>query len=101
RVLLSLDMSKPQNAEPFKTEKWKEATDDPTQLDVPVSWCREIGNGRLFYTNLGHNDMTFADTMVLQHMLDGIQYALGDIEASAIPSDEIEVEIIGAPDASE
>lgn len=99
RVLLSLDMSKPENAEPFKAEKWKGKVEDPKKVDVPISWCREIGEGRLFYTNLGHNDMTFADETVLLHMLDGIQYAVGDIEAEAIPSDEINVEIVSAPDA--
>lgn len=98
RVLLSLDMSKPKNAEPFADEKWKGKVEDPTQIDVPVSWCRELGKGRLFYTNLGHNNMTFADKTVLQHMLDGIQYALGDLEADAIPSAEIKVEIVAAPD---
>lgn len=101
RVLLSLDMSKPKNAEPLKNEKWKGKIEDPTKIDVPVSWCREIGKGRLFYTNLGHNDMTFADKTVLQHMLDGIQYALGDIEADAIPSDKIKVEVVSAPDSAE
>ena len=45
--------------------------------------------------------MTFADTAVLQHMLDGIQYALGDIEADAIPSDDITVEFIPAPVSAE
>jgi hypothetical protein len=45
--------------------------------------------------------MTFADKTVLQHMLDGIQYALGDIEADAIPSDEIKVEVVSAPDSAE
>ena len=101
RVLLSLDMSKPQNAEPLKAEKFAGKVEDPTAVDVPVSWCREVGKGRLFYTNLGHNDMTFADSTVLLHMLDGIQYALGDLEADAIPSDDISVEIIPAPASAE
>lgn len=101
RVLLSLDMSKPENAAPFEAEKWKGKVADPKAVDVPVSWCREVGEGRLFYTNLGHNDMTFADTTVLQHMLDGIQYALGDLEANAIPSAEIEVAFVPAPASAE
>ncbi|MDF1825733.1 MAG: ThuA domain-containing protein [Verrucomicrobiales bacterium] len=97
RVLLSLDMSKRRNADPFKGGQWKGSVEDPTTVDVPVSWCRKIGEGRLFYTNLGHNDMTFANTVVLQHMLDGIQFALGDIDVDTIPSDDITVEIISAP----
>lgn len=102
RVLLSLDMSHPQNAEPFKTDKFKDkAPADPTAVDVPVSWCREVGNGRLFYTNLGHNDMTFANKTVLLHMLDGIQYALGDLEADAVPSSEAKVIAVLASARSE
>ena len=40
---------------------------------------------------------TFANTVVLQHMLDGIQYALKDIDADAIPSAEKKVEVVAAP----
>jgi len=98
RVLLSLDMSRPENAKPLEAERWKEMVDDPAELDVPVSWCREVGEGRLFYTNLGHNDMTFANQVFLQHLVDGLQYAMGDIEAEAIPSAEVEVVIVPAPE---
>jgi len=27
-----------------------------TQADFPVSWCKTIGKGRVFYTSLGHRD---------------------------------------------
>lgn len=102
RVLLSLDMSHPQNAVPLKNEKFKaKVPADPTNLDVPVSWCREVGKGRLFYTNLGHNDMTFANKTVLTHILDGIQFALGDLEADAIPSSEAKLSAVKAPKKSD
>ena len=94
RVLLSLDMTKEKNHEPLADKK---DIKDPADVDVAVSWCRTWGDGRLFYTNLGHNDMTFADEMVLSHILDGIQYALGDLEADATPSSEIDVEMAPAP----
>ncbi len=99
RVLLSLDMSKSENQKPLENEKEqpKLAGKAPADVDVPVSWCREIGKGRLFFTNLGHNDLTFANQVVLQHMLDGIQYALKDIDADAIPSAEKKVEVVLAP----
>ena len=102
RVLLSLDMSHPENAKPLKNDKFKDKVPaDPTTIDVPVSWCREVGKGRLFYTNLGHNDMTFANETVLLHMLDGIQFALGDLEADAIPSSEAKVTAAKAPPLSQ
>lgn len=101
RVLLSLDMSKAKNAEPLANDRWKDTVKDPKQVDVPVSWCKEVGKGRLFYTNLGHNDMTFGNKTVLQHMLDGVQYALGDLEADATPSSEAKGKVVPAPDSAE
>ncbi|MEI6606786.1 MAG: ThuA domain-containing protein [Verrucomicrobiota bacterium] len=29
---------------------------DRKPMDYPVSWCKEYGNGRMFYTSLGHRD---------------------------------------------
>ena len=102
RVLMSLDMSKAKNLEPLANEKHKDKVEGkPEDVDVPVSWCREIGKGRLFYTNLGHNNMTFADRTILQHMLDGIQFAMGDLEADATPSTEVDVKIVPAGDNPE
>lgn len=100
RVLLSLDFSKGATRKPIETEKEapKLLGKAPAETDVPVSWCREIGEGRLFFTNLGHNDLTFADRTVLQHMLDGIQYALKDLDADATPSAEVKVEVATAPE---
>lgn len=102
RILLSLDMSRPENRKPLENEKHKKTLGGtaPADVDVPVSWLKEVGKGRLFFTNLGHNDMTFANTMVLQHMLDGIQYAMGDIEADATPSSEAKVKTVLAPETA-
>lgn len=87
RVLLSLDMSHETNLKPLENEKVKpQLTTSPDKVDVAVSWCRKIGDGRLFYTNLGHRDDTFWNPEVMRHLLDGIQYALGDLEADATPS---------------
>ncbi len=100
RVLMSLDMSKEENKKPLANEKHQKRVEELggiDKIDVPVSWIREMGEGRLFYTNLGHNDMTFANRDVLQHMLDGIQYALGDIEADAVPSEGLKLEPVLAP----
>lgn len=101
RVLLSLDMSKAENRKVLENEKWKGKVEDPEKVDVPVSWLKEVGKGRLFYTNLGHNDMTFANETVLLHMLDGLQYAFGDLDADAVPSSEAKVEIVLAPEKAE
>lgn len=78
RVLVSLDMG--------QEEVSKLINDGPRE--VPVSWLRKAGDGRVFYTNFGHREDTFTKPVILKHMLDGIQYALGDLEADATPTDE-------------
>ena len=94
RVLVSLDMSRKESQAPLKGKN-----DKPEDVDVAVSWCRTLGKGRLFYTNLGHNHTTFQNRTILQHMLDGIQYALGDLKADAIPSAKLarKVAVANAP----
>jgi type 1 glutamine amidotransferase len=63
---------------------------DDGPREVPVSWVRTAGDGRVFYTNFGHREDTFANPMIVKHMIDGIQYALGDLPADATPTDKIE-----------
>jgi len=79
RLLVSLDMG--------QKEVSKLINDGPRE--VPVSWLRKAGDGRVFYTNFGHREDTFQKTVILRHMLDGIQYAIGDLEADATPTAEI------------
>jgi type 1 glutamine amidotransferase len=47
---------------------------------------REFEGGRVFFTNLGHRDDTYTKPNVMRHILDGIQYALGDLSADATPT---------------
>lgn len=75
-VLVSLDMK-------------QKAVSDLIQdgpREVPVSWLRKAGEGRVFYTNFGHNEDTFSKPAIVKHVLDGIQYALGDLQADATPT---------------
>ncbi|HTJ78248.1 MAG TPA: ThuA domain-containing protein [Rariglobus sp.] len=79
RVLLSLDMSRPENAQPAsKIQR--------TDNDFPISWIKNVGAGRVFYSSLGHNKDIYFVPSILQHFLDGIQFALGDLPADAVPS---------------
>ncbi|TWU51974.1 ThuA domain-containing protein [Rubripirellula reticaptiva] len=71
RLLVSLDMS--------KDEVSGRINDGPRE--VPVSWIHKAGKGRVFYTNFGHRDETFENPDILRHILDGIQYAIGDLNA--------------------
>jgi len=46
--------------------------------DYPQSWTRNYGNGRVFYTSLGHLAETFNNDSVFRaHLTGGIRWALG------------------------
>ena len=83
-VLVSLDMSKKVNQDAVTHERWAKKYEgvNPSDIDNPVSWFRSYGMGRLFYTNFGHNDATFSTSNIMQHLLDGIQFAAGDLSVS-------------------
>lgn len=88
RILVSLDMSKADVINALDNPKYKKFNDqyEKGPREVPVSWLREFEGGRVFYSNLGHREETYWQPAILQHFLDGIQYALGDLEADATPT---------------
>jgi type 1 glutamine amidotransferase len=45
--------------------------------DFPLAWYRTHGNGRVFYTALGHRDEVWNDTRFQQHLLGALRWALG------------------------
>lgn len=78
RVLVSLDL-----------------TDDATRnaqgqkradKDFAVSWIRPYSKGRVFYTSLGHDQRAFLDKAILWHILNGVQYATGDLVVDDTPA---------------
>lgn len=81
RVLISLDMSD----KATRTAKGIR----PGDMDMPLSWVRSYGKGRVFYTSLGHNHHLYWNPKVLKHYLDGIQFALGDLKVDTTPSAQI------------
>jgi cytochrome c len=44
----------------------------------PIAWYHDFDGGRSFYTGLGHTKESFAEPEFLSHVLDGIQYAIGN-----------------------
>ena len=84
RILLSIDTDKTDMSETRRIlpERRKDK-------DLAMSWVRSYGQGRVFYTSFGHNKEIFWNGPILQHMLDGIQFALGDLEASTTPSNQL------------
>jgi type 1 glutamine amidotransferase/HEAT repeat protein len=77
RILASLDVSK------TNMNKNGIHRDDG---DFAVSWVRDYGEGRVFYCSLGHRHDIFWNKPILEHYLAGIQFAFGDLQADAAPS---------------
>jgi hypothetical protein len=80
RVLVSLDLSDEATAK-ANIEKQKRA-----DKDYAVSWIRPYGAGRVFYTSFAHDKRTFLDKARLTHILDGLQYTLGDLKVDDKPA---------------
>jgi len=46
--------------------------------DHPMSWFHEYDGGRAWYTAGGHTSESFVEDKFVQHLLGGIQYAIGE-----------------------
>jgi|688.fasta_scaffold188789_1 type 1 glutamine amidotransferase len=55
--------------------------------DFPVAWSKDVGRGKMFYTSLGHREDVWTSALYQQHILGGIQWALGLEKGSGKPTD--------------
>ncbi len=81
-VLTSIDYAKMSDADKAKEPAATKRTDG----DYALSWIRREGEGRVFYEALGHSEHIYATTPIMEHLLAGIQYVLGDLPAVDRPS---------------
>ncbi len=54
--------------------------------DHPVVWCRRVGQGRMWYTAMGHAESSFSEPLFQQHLLGGILLAAGRISSDFTPN---------------
>jgi hypothetical protein len=59
-----------------------------TDGDYALSYIQRVGNGRVFYEAHGHDEKVYFSRPFVAHMLAGIQYALGDLNADDSPSEK-------------
>lgn len=92
-VLMSLNLEK------CKTKGAKRKVKDgdkeievPDVRHVPVAWVKNYGEGKVFVTNLGHNEATWVDQRFLDHVTGGIQWILGMKSGDATPNPELSKE---------
>lgn len=73
-VLMSLNMAKCKPSKPYH---------------VPVAWCRSWGDGKIFYSNLGHNNKTWTNKTFLKSTEGAVRWILNKEEGDATPNPEV------------
>ncbi len=68
-------------------DKLKESNPRPDH-DFGLSWIKRDGQGRVFYMALGHDERIYAMPAMMEHLLAGMQYVLGDLKADDSPSEK-------------
>jgi len=68
-VLISIDTEK------TSEDKLKNMNMKPGK-DYPIAWTNTEGNGRIFYTSLGHREDVWTNPKYQEHLLGGIAWAL-------------------------
>jgi cytochrome c len=58
----------------------------------PIAWFHEFAGGRAFYTALGHTKESYTDSLFLEHVLQGIRYAIG--ENNKLDYDKVKSKVI-------
>jgi type 1 glutamine amidotransferase len=81
-VLTSVDYDKM----PQATKDMEPAATARSDGDYALSYIRREGQGRVFYEANGHDEKIYGIPAMMQHVLAGLQYALGDLKADDSPS---------------
>ncbi|MBM3835508.1 MAG: ThuA domain-containing protein [Verrucomicrobia bacterium] len=69
------------NYEPSKVRELLVLDKHPNQKSYfgrfPIAWCKKYGEGKVFYTSLGHREDVWENDGYQAHILGGIKWALG------------------------
>jgi uncharacterized protein len=86
-VLMSLDLTKTDNRAALRMVRGRQGVNP----FIPIAWCKEYGEGKVFHMSLGHNESVWADQRYQQSILGGIKWILGQEKADATPNPEVYV----------
>ena len=56
---------------------------------IPIAWCKEYGDGKVFHMSLGHNEAVWEDPRYRDSILGGIKWILGQEPGDATPNPEV------------
>ncbi len=68
---------------------FKEAKETRKDGDYAISWCREEGKGKVFYTALGHDVRVWKDENFQKHLFGGLNWATGQAKGDATPTGKL------------
>jgi len=74
RVLMSLNMQKTKTKRPYH---------------VPVAWCKQVGEGKMFYNNLGHREDTWQNEQFLKSLVGAVRWIADKDAGSAVPNPDV------------
>ncbi|HEX8911568.1 MAG TPA: ThuA domain-containing protein [Humisphaera sp.] len=57
---------------------------------VPITWVREIGKGRVFYTNFGHTPATWEDPRFKDQLTAAVKWVTHQTDGDATPNPEVQ-----------
>ena len=75
RVILSID---PATFNPSASAARKDK-------DYAISWVKDYGKGKVFYTSFGHDKKVWADEKFQSHLISGMKWAMGELKGDAAP----------------
>ena len=76
-VLMSLNMAKCKPSKPYH---------------VPVAWCKNWGDGKIFVNNLGHNPGTWTNKKFLKSTELAVRWVMGLEKGDAAPNPKVSAE---------
>jgi type 1 glutamine amidotransferase len=86
-VLLVLDTAKMRNPYPDEPNWPPVGWDTPYQRPAyPTTWAHRYGQGRVFFTALGHSEETWRSPLFQEILFGGIDWALGRAKADVAPN---------------
>ena len=86
KVHVIMSVKKGQFEEVLDDLKKKNKNFDPEKVkrkdgDYAISWVKDYGKGKVFYTSLGHDKKVWADEKFQTHLIAGMKWAMGEVKA--------------------
>lgn len=60
--------------------------DEYKRPPYPITWARKEGEGRVWYTAMGHREDVWTNPIFQDILVGGIQWALGEVQADVTPN---------------